>query len=199
MALSMLRDSVRGLPCQVSMAGALLVARILWQLGYVRVAYGALYVASQYSCRTAAARGDSTGAVLGQGGALGLTVSFLMLPGASVLVWYSRIQRRSFCVQCRSWCASATDFGEIAEVVHSCDVELIGVRQCPDHGKSRSSSALVMWILSCAPVPQIMGVSQWEVPQTQFIAWLWPSQLHRDRGLSARGTRDEGVGAHSHR
>ena len=67
MALSMLRDSVRGLPCQVIMAGALLVVRILWQLGYVRVAYGALHVASQYSCRTAAARGDSTGAVLGQG------------------------------------------------------------------------------------------------------------------------------------
>ena len=32
------------------------VVRILWQLGYVRVAYGALYVASQYSCRTAAVR-----------------------------------------------------------------------------------------------------------------------------------------------
>ena len=110
-----------------------------------RLALSMLRVSILLSCRTAAARGDSTGAVLGQGGALGLTVSFMMLPGASVLVWYSRIQRRIFCVQCRSWCASATDLAEIAEVFHSCDVELIGVRQCPDHGKSRSSSTLVMW------------------------------------------------------
>ena len=36
------------------------------------------------ACRTAEARGDSTGAVLGQGGALGLIESFMMFPGASV-------------------------------------------------------------------------------------------------------------------
>ena len=67
--LSMLRVSVRGLSCQilhgtdhvisvvvaakmhvlVSMARALLLGRILWRSGYVRVAYGALNVEIQCS------------------------------------------------------------------------------------------------------------------------------------------------------
>ena len=98
------------------------------------------------SCRTASARGVSTGAVLGQGGALGLPEPFMMLPGASVCGLVFSHPEAHFCVQSRLWCASATDLGEIAEVLHFCDVELIGVRQCPDHGKSRSSSTLVMWI-----------------------------------------------------
>ena len=90
------------------------------------------------SCRTAAARGDSTGAVLGPGGALGLAVSFLMLPGASVCGLVFSHPEAHFCVQCRSWCASATDLGEIAEVFHSCDVELIVVRQYHRSWVSRS-------------------------------------------------------------
>ena len=68
MALSMVRDSVRG--CRARLARALLLGRILWQLGYVRVAYGALIVERQCSWAVvvnASARGDSTGAVLGFG------------------------------------------------------------------------------------------------------------------------------------
>ena len=101
---------------------AVFLGRSLLRLGYVRVTFGALYVASQYSCRTAAARGDSTGAVLGQGDALGLTVSFMTLPGASVLVWYSRIQCAVF--------ACSADRGA--------PVPLIS-------GKSQRWSTLAMW------------------------------------------------------
>ena len=42
MALSMVRDSVRGLPCQIVSCASL--GRILWQLGYVRLAFCALIV-----------------------------------------------------------------------------------------------------------------------------------------------------------
>ena len=56
--------------CRDRLAGALLLGRILWQLGYVRVAYGALIVERQCSWAVvmyASARGHSTGAVLGFG------------------------------------------------------------------------------------------------------------------------------------
>ena len=54
----------------------------------------------------------------------------MMLPGASVYgLVFSHPEAQFPCEQTRSWCASATDLGEIAEVFHSCDVELIVVRQ----------------------------------------------------------------------
>ena len=56
--------------CRARLSRALLLERILWQLGYVRVAYGALNVERQCSWAVvmiASARGDSTGAVLGFG------------------------------------------------------------------------------------------------------------------------------------
>ena len=77
--------------CRARLSRALLLGRILWQLGYVRVAYGALNVERQYSSEVvqncfspveipqvqflvcgvlpvvAEGRGDSTGAVPGRG------------------------------------------------------------------------------------------------------------------------------------
>ena len=74
--------------------------------------------------------------------------------------------------------------------------EQIVVRQCH---RSRGNRRGVL-LLRCgadrgAPVPQIMGVSQWEVPQTLFIARVVVLQCARRNGLSA-GLGDEGVGAH---
>ena len=55
---------------KVSIGSCTILRENIDELGYVRVAFDAFYVESQCSglaCRTAEARGDSTGAVLGQG------------------------------------------------------------------------------------------------------------------------------------
>ena len=95
-------------------------------------------------------------------GAVGLTESFMMLPGASVCGLVFSHPEAQFL-------ASRADRGApVPQIMGNCEV--LQLTRC---GADRG-----------APVPQIMGVSQWEVPQIQFIACFGghPS-LHGDRGF----------------